>query len=162
TRIWGYDLEHAGEHREFAKRLVDNATAVDPKRQEASQNLSAEYSLEKTTYNADEQIVERLQVAGLMAPDGEGDNILQTVVNNLLVTNHLDISPVRCRVLLTTPIDSFVVGRTIMVSRGLLDVLPDESALAGVLAHELAHILLGHSLGAKYLSEFNLPYSDLK
>jgi hypothetical protein len=45
-------------------------------------------------------------------------------------------------VLLTTPLESFVVGRTIILSRGLLDVLPDEATLAAVLAHELAHIVL--------------------
>jgi hypothetical protein len=162
TRIWGYDLEHAGDHREFAKPLTDEPVWVDPKRHEASQDLSPEYSQEKTTYTADDQIVERLQVAGLMAPDGEVDNILQTVVNNLLITNRLKLPAVRCRVLLTTPLESFVIGPTIVVSRGLLDVLPDEVALAGVLAHELAHIILGHSLGAQYLSEFNRPFSDLE
>ena len=107
-------------------------------------------------------MVERLQVAGLMAPDGEVDRILETVVNNLLITNHLDLAGVRCRVLLTTPLESFVVGRTIVVSRGLLDVLPDEATLAAVLAHELAHIVLKHSLGAAYSSQFSLPFSDLE
>jgi hypothetical protein len=162
TRIWGYDLEHAGDHREFAKPLTDNPIGVDPKRREASQDLNPEYSQDKTTYTADDEIVERLQVAGLMAPDGEVDNILQKVVNNLLITNHLSLPAVRCRVLLTTPLESFVIGPTIVVSRGLLDVLPNEAALAGVLAHELAHIILGHSLEAQYLSEFNLPFSDLE
>lgn len=162
TRIWGYDLEHAGDHREFAKPLTDNPIWVDPKRHEASQDLSPENSLEKKTYTADDEIVERLQVAGLMAPDGEVDNILETVVNNLLITNQLNLPGVRCRVLLTTPLESFVIGPTIVVSRGLLDVLPDEATLAGVLAHELSHIILGHSLGAQYLSEFNVPFSDLE
>ena len=162
TRIWGYDLEHAGDHREFAKRLTDDPIWVDSKRHEASQDLSPQYTPEKTPYTADDEIVERLQVAGLMAPDGEVDNILQTVVNNLLITNHLNLPAVRCRVLLTTPLESFVIGPTIVVSRGLLDVLPNEAALAGVLAHELAHIILGHSLEARYLSEFNLPFSDLE
>jgi hypothetical protein len=162
TRIWGYDLEHAGDHREFAKPLTDDPIWIDPKRKEASQDLSPQYSQEKQTYTPDDEIVERLQVAGLMAPDGEVDDILKTVVNNLLITNQLDLPGVRCRVLLTTPLESFVIGPTIVVSRGLLDVLPDESALAGVLAHELAHIILGHSLAAQYLSEFNLPFSDLQ
>jgi hypothetical protein len=162
TRIWGYDLEHAGDHREFAKRMTDSPSWVDPKRHEASQDLSPQYTLKKTAYTADDEIVERLQVAGLMAPDGEVDNILQTVVNNLLITNHLSLPAVRCRVLLTTPLESFVIGPTIVVSRGLLDVLPNEAALAGLLAHELAHIILGHSLEARYLSEFNLPFSDLE
>jgi len=40
------------------------------------------------------------------------------------------------------------------VSRGLLDVLPDEASLAMVLAHELAHIALGHTLNT------DLAFSD--
>jgi peptidase M48-like protein len=52
---------------------------------------------------------------------------------------------VRCRILLTTPLESFSVGHTIVLSRGLIDVLPDEATLAAILAHELSHIVLGHS-----------------
>jgi hypothetical protein len=40
------------------------------------------------------------------------------------------------------------------VSRGLLDVLPDEASLAMVLSHELAHIVLGHRL------DTTLAFSD--
>jgi hypothetical protein len=97
-----------------------------------------------------------------MAPDGEVDRILETVVNNLLITNNLDLAGIRCRVLLTTPLESFVVGRTIVVSRGLLDVLPDEATLAAVLAHELAHIVLRHSIGAENSPKFIQPFSDLE
>ena len=162
TRVWGYDLEHAGDHREYAKPLTDDLSGVDPNRHEASQDLSPQLTLGRTTYTPEDDVVERLQVAGLMAPDGGVDRILETVVNNLLVTNNLDLAGVRCRVLLTTPLESFVVGRTIVVSRGLLDVLPDEASLAAVLAHELAHIVLQHSLGAEYSSQFSLPFSDLE
>ena len=162
TRIWGYDMAHAGDHREYAKPLTGAPAWVDPKRHEASQDLSSAYTLEQTTYTPEDNVVERLQVAGLMAPDGEVDRILQTVVNNLMVTNDLDLAGVRCRVLLTTPLESFVMGRTIVISRGLLDVLPDEATLAAVLAHELAHIVLGHSVGAGYLSGLTLPFSDLE
>lgn len=162
TRVWGYDLQHAGDHREYAKPLTDTPAWVDPKRQEASQNLSPAYTLGKSAYTPEDNVVERLQVAGLMAPDGEVDQILQTVVNNLLVTNNLDIAGVRCRVLLTTPLESFVVGRTIIVSRGLLDVLPDEATLAAVLAHELAHVVLQHSIADAPLTDRTPPFSDLE
>jgi len=162
TRVWGYDLEHAGDHREYAKPLTDNPAGVDPNRHEASQDLSPDLTVGGTTYTPEDDLVERLQVAGLMAPDGEVDRILETVVNNLLIVNNLDLAGVRCRVLLTTPLESFVVGRTIVVSRGLLDVLPDEATLAAVLAHELAHIDLQHSLGAGYSSLFSAPFSDLE
>jgi hypothetical protein len=160
TRIWGYDRAHAGDHREYAKPLTDAPIWVDPKRHEASEDLSPAYTLGQTTYTSEDNVVERLQVAGLMAPDGEVDRILETVVNNLLLTNDLDLAGVRCRVLLTTPLESFVTGRTIVISRGLLDVLPDEATLAAVLAHELAHIVLGHSVGSEYLSGLTVPFSD--
>lgn len=162
TRIWGYDLANAGDHREYAKRMTDTPTWVDPKRQEASQNLNPAYTLGNSEYSADDRVVERLQVAGLMAPDGTVDQILETVVNNILVTNNLDIPAVRCRVLLTTPLESFVMGRTIVLSRGLIDVLPDEATLAAVLSHELAHIVLNHSTGEKYMAGLALPFSDLQ
>lgn len=162
TRIWGYDLQHAGDHREFAKPLTDTPVWVDPNRHEASQDVSPANTIGKTTYSPEDNIVERLQVAGLMAPDGQVDQILETVVNNLLVTNDLDLAGIRCRVLLTTPLESFVMGRTIVVSRGLLDVLPDEATLAAVLAHELGHIILKHSVGADSLSGLTVPFSDLE
>jgi hypothetical protein len=162
TRIWGYDLQNAGDHREFAKPLTDTPVWVDPKRHEASQNLSPDYTLGETTYTAEDNVVERLQVAGLMAPHGEVDDILQTVANNLLITNNLDVAAVHCRVLLTAPLESFVMGRTIVVSRGLLDVLPDEATLAAVLSHELAHIVLQHTIGDEYLTGLASSVSDLE
>ena len=162
TRIWGYDLQHAGDHREFAKPLTDTPVWVDPKQHEASQDVSPSNTLGEATYTPEDNVVERLQVAGLMAPDGEVDQILETVVNNLLVSNDLDVAGVRCRVLLTTPLESFVMGRTIVLSRGLLDVLPDEATLGAVLAHELAHIILHHSVGDGTLSGHTVPFSDLE
>jgi len=79
------------------------------------------------------------------------DKILETVVNNLEVTNNLDITPdVRCRVMTTTTLESYTVGHTIVLSRGLIDVLPDEASLATILAHELGHIVLGHRLDSNY------------
>lgn len=95
-----------------------------------------------------------------MAPDGEVNQILETVVNNILITNNLDVAAVRCRVLLTIPLESFVMGRTIVISRGLLDVLPDEATLAAVLAHELAHVVLGHEVNKPYLTNLDWPFPD--
>ncbi len=162
TRVWGYDLANAGDHKEYAKPLTDNVGAADPNRHETSQNLNPDLTLGGNTYSPDDKVVERLQVSGLMAPDGNVDRILETVINNILVTNDLDIPAVRCRVLLTTPLESFVMGRTIVLSRGLIDVLPDEASLAAVLSHELAHIVLNHSTGDKFMAGLTLPFSDLE
>src|SRR4029077_9643315 len=100
---------------------------------------------------AEENVADRLQRIGFMAPEGEGDKILETVVNNLEVTNILDIEPeVKCRVLMTTTLESFTLGHTIVLSRGLVDVLPDEASLGAVIAHELGHVVLGHRLDSNY------------
>ncbi|HKC72508.1 MAG TPA: M48 family metalloprotease, partial [Terriglobales bacterium] len=93
----------------------------------------------------------------------EVDGILQTVVNNLIITNKLDIMPdVRCRVLLTSPLESFTIGHTIVISRGLLDVLPDEASLAMILSHELSHIVLGHRIDTSlaFNDRFFFPDQD--
>ena len=69
---------------------------------------------------AEDNVIERLTRAGLLAPEGDVDHILQTVVNNLEVTNNIDLPrPVRTRVLLTAPLETFSVGNTIVISRGL-------------------------------------------
>jgi hypothetical protein len=67
---------------------------------------------------------------------------------------------VRVRLMLASPLETFSVGNTIIVSRGLVDVLPDEPSLATVLAHELAHIMLGHTEGSKYAFSDRLLFSD--
>jgi Peptidase family M48 len=83
------------------------------------------------------------------------------VVNNLLVTNNIDLqSDVHCRVLLTSPLESFTIGHTIVISRGLLDVLPDEASLAMVLSHELSHIILGHKFDTKLAFNDRMFFPD--
>ena len=62
--------------------------------------------------------------------------------------------------MLTSPLETFSVGNTIIVSRGLIDVLPDEASLAMVLSHELAHIVLGHNLGSRYAFNDRMLFSD--
>jgi hypothetical protein len=147
TRIWGYDLKKDGQSDELTNIRVDSVQDDSPTAQDATP-LAAEREWQQ---QAEDNVVERLTRAGLLAPEGELDKILQTVVNNMEVTNNIDLPrPVRTRVLLTSPLETFSVGNTIVISRGLIDVLPDESSLAMALAHELAHIVLGHNLGSKY------------
>jgi hypothetical protein len=98
----------------------------------------------------------------LIGPTGEVDQILDTVLNNLQVTGNINLDPptVHARVLLTTPLESVAINHTILISRGLIDVLPDEASLAAVLAHELAHVALGHSMNTKYAFEDRLLFDD--
>ena len=157
TRIWGYDLKKGGKDDELTQIRVDSVTDESASAQDASP-LQAERAWQQ---QAEDNVVERLTNAGLLAPEGDVDHILQTVVNNLEVTNNIDLPrPVRTRVLLTSPLETFSVGNTIVISRGLVDVLPDEASLAAVLSHELAHIVLGHNLGSKYAFNDRMLFSD--
>jgi len=157
TRIWGYDLKKGGKDDELTQIRVDSVKDDSPTAQDASP-LQAERVWQQ---QAEDNVVERLTSAGLLAPEGDVDHILQTVVNNLEVTNNIDLPrPVRTRVLLTAPLETFSVGNTIVISRGLIDVLPDEASLAAVLAHELAHIVLGHNLGSQYAFNDRMLFSD--
>src|SRR5437588_2515349 len=157
TRIWGYDLKKAGKEDELAQIRVDSVKDESPTSQDASP-LQAQREWQQ---QAEDNVIERLERAGLLAPAGDVDKILQTVVNNLIITNNLELSrTVRTRVLLTSPLETFSVGNTIAVSRGFIDVLPDEASLAMALSHELAHIVLGHNLGGKYAFNDRMLFSD--
>ena len=157
TRIWGYDLKKEGKDDELTQIRVDSVKDESATTQDASP-LQAEREWQQ---QAEDNVIERLTRAGLLAPEGDVDHILQTVVNNLEVTNNIDLPrPVRTRVLLTAPLETFSVGNTIVISRGLIDVLPDEASLAAVLSHELAHIVLGHNLGSKYAFNDRMLFSD--
>jgi hypothetical protein len=160
TRLWGYDLQHLARNEEFTQILVDSPQTVKDQ-SEAAQDATPVEGERLWERQAEQNAVERLQKIGLLAPEGEVDKILQTVIGNLVVTNNLDIQPeVRARVLLTSPLESFNIGHTIVVSRGLLDVLPDEASLAMVMAHELGHITLGHRLDTKFAFNDRLLFPD--
>ena len=158
TRFWDYDEVHIKHDSEFTDVRIDMAQDhTDAIRAQATP-LEAQRNWERL---AEDNAVDHLQKIGLIAPPGPVDKVLQTVVNNLTITNSLDIIPdVRCRVLLTTPLESFTIGHTIVVSRGLIDVLPDEAALAMVLSHELAHIALNHRVDTKFAFNDRLFFSE--
>src|SRR5271166_5787581 len=160
TRLWGYDLKGLNKNSEFTQILVDSPQSVKDQTDAAADPspVLAERMWER---QAEDNAIERLTKIGLIAPSGEVDKVLLTVVNNLLVTNNIDLqSDVRCRVLLTSPLESFTIGHTIVISRGLLDVLPDEASLAMILAHELSHIVLGHAFDTKLAFNDRMFFPD--
>ena len=160
TRLWGYDLKGLGKSDEFTQILVDSPESVKDQ-SDATADATPVVAQRMWEKQAEDNAVERLQRIGLLAPPGDVDKLLSTVVNNLLITNNIDLqSDFRCRVLLTSPLESFTIGHTIVVSRGLLDVLPDEASLAMVLAHELSHIVLGHPFDTKLAFNDKLFFPD--
>jgi hypothetical protein len=161
TRLWGYNLNYT-RNSEFTEITIDAPQEVQLKDQsQGAQDASPVEAQRAWEHQAEINVLDRLQRVGLLAPEGEIDKVLQTVVNNMMVTNNLDIQPeVHCRVLLTTPLESFTIGHTIVISRGMIDVLPDEASLAMILTHELAHIVLGHHLNTKLAFNDRMFFPD--
>ncbi len=161
TRLWSYEPEKEQRQEAFTNLTVDIPQGVKDQSEQASDPSPVEAE-RMWQLQAEDNIIDRLQRAGLIAPVGEVDKVLDTVLNNLEVSNNLPAidPPIRVRILLTTPLESMPVGHTIVVSRGLIDVLPNEACLAAVLAHELAHILLGHSVDTEYAFADRLMFKD--
>jgi Peptidase family M48 len=150
TRLWGYNVGHAHDEQELSKVLIEAPTPVTDLTETAN-DYSPIQAERYWARQAEANVMDHLERQGLLAPRGEVDKVLETVVNNLEVSNGLDIQPeVRCRVLMTSTLESFTMGYTIVLSRGLVDVLPDEASLAAILAHELGHVLLGHRVNTQF------------
>jgi hypothetical protein len=162
-RLWGYELKGSSSQGEFTTILLD-APVVQDSSEEARQ-LSPVMSQRRWEQQAEDNVIDRMTRAGLLSPVGRVDAVLETVLSNLMVTNSINLDqPLKVRILLTQPLESFTVGHTIVVSRGLIDVLPDEASLAMVLGHELSHAVLGHQLidtKFAFADRLMIPDSDL-
>ncbi len=163
VRLWGYQLKGTMAQSEFTSIQLDAPAVQDSSDQ--TRQLSPVQSQRLWEQQAEDNVLDRLTKAGLLAPVGRVDAVLETVLNNLSVTNNLTVEPpLKCRILLTSPLESFTVGHTIVLSRGLIDVLPDEASLAMVLGHELSHVALGHQLidtKFAFADRLMIPDSDL-
>ena len=157
THFWGYSLKlpsHAGENETIQ---IDNVTD----KSDAAQDVSPLQASREWVTQAENNVLDRLVQAGLLAPPSDFDKVLETVTNNIIIGNKLDLpDTIHCRVMLTTPLESLAVGNTILLSKGLVDVLPAEEDLAAVLAFQLAHITLGHHIDTRYAFNDRLLFPD--
>jgi hypothetical protein len=159
TRLWGYNVGKSTAQNELTSLIVESDQVKDNVSEAAA--ASPVRAVRAWQRDAEDNIIQRLERAALIAPDGEVNKVLETVATNLEITNDLDLQPeVRARVLLTAPLESVTIGHTIVLSRGLIDVLPDEASLAMVIAHELAHIALGHGIDTKYAFNDRMLFDD--
>jgi hypothetical protein len=167
TRLWGYaatfyrNYPSSSNSRDtFTSVYVDSKDSVNDQSPDAGA-LSPLGSEQRWQDEAERNLIEKLEEVGILAPPSPVDKMLEQVVNNLIITNNLQLAAdVQCRVLVTAPMESFTIGNTIVISRGLLDVLPDEASLAAVLTQELAHIVLGHVVDTKYAFNDRLFFAD--
>ena len=160
VRFWGYEPEITDLSDEFTSiEILD--PAIQGNAGQPNQ-LPPVQSQRRWEEEAEANVLERLERARLLARPGDVEVVLNTVLNNLIVTNDIVLNhPVQARVLLTSPLESFTLGRTIVLSRGLIDVLPNEAGLAMMLAHELAHVVLGHeTIDTRFAFADHLMLSD--
>ncbi|HUN84436.1 MAG TPA: hypothetical protein VMU48_08655 [Terracidiphilus sp.] len=160
THFWGYSLKLPTRDSENVTMKVEDA--VD--KSDDSQDVSPLQATRDWLMQAQDNVIDRLEISGLVAPltpNGYETQVLDQIVTNLAVPNNLAFSyPVHCRVLLTDTIEATTVGNTILISKGLLDTLPDEPSIASVVALELAHIALGHHIDTRYAFNDRLLFPD--
>jgi Peptidase family M48 len=157
THFWGYSLKLPTHDSDNASIKIDDVTD----KSDQSSDVSPLQAQRAWISQAEENVLDRLVQAGLLAPPSDFDKILETVTNNVVIGNKLALTEnIRCRVVLTAPLESLAVGNTILLSKGLIDVLPYEEDLAAVLSFELAHIVLGHHIDTRYAFNDRLLFPD--
>jgi hypothetical protein len=160
THFWGYSLKVPTRDSENVSIKVDEA--VD--RSSDSEDVAPLQAEQMWNNQAEKRAIDRMVLAGLVAPVESGSfetKVLDQIVVNLAVPNNLAFNgPVHTRVLLTDPIEATTLGNTILLSRGLIDSLPSEEAIASVVAMELAHITLGHRIDKRFAFNEDLLFPD--
>ncbi len=95
-----------------------------------------------------QQAIEEMKRSGLIPPDLE-DEAIQDYVNSVAqrIAQKSDLKiPLHVTVLQSREINAFALpGGYLFLERGLLDAADDESELAGVIAHEMAHDAARHA-----------------
>lgn len=157
THFWGYSLTLPTRDSENVSVQVEGA--VDQSGD--SQDVTPLQATREWVQQAENNVIDRLVQAGLLAPPSDFDKTLEQIVVNLAVPNNLNFpDPIHCRILLTTTVEATTIGNTILISKGLIDTLPNEESIASVVAMELAHVALGHHIDTRYAFNDRLLFPD--
>jgi len=160
THFWGYSLKLPTRDSENVSVKIDDA--VD--KSDDSQDVGPLQATRAWITQAENNVIDRLVEAGLVAPLNPGgyeNKVLDQIVINLVVPNNLAFTDqIHTRVLLSTTVETTTVGNTILISKGLIDSLPNEEAIASVVAMELAHIAMGHHIDTRYAFNDRLLFPD--
>ena len=112
-------------------------------------NWSGLFGVKKITENVDEQLgdvfwksysaeMEEVKDSKIVDP-------IQQMVRDLCSENNIASSSINVHVVENKEINAFAMpGRHLVVHTGLIDFADDEDEIAGVIAHEIAHIESGH------------------
>jgi hypothetical protein len=161
THFWGYSLKLPTRDSESVSMKVEDAED----KSDDSQDVSPLQASRQWVLQAEDNVIDRLEQAGLVAPlspNGFEQTVLDQIVTNLVVPNNIPLSmPVHCRIMLTNTVETTTVGNTILISKGLIDTMPrSEATIASVISLELAHIALGHHIDTRYAFNDRLMFPD--
>jgi hypothetical protein len=164
--LWGYVLKVPSKGSDNVTVTVDNADNASTTDSQDVSPLGAERAW---VQQAEDNVVERLQQAGLIDASSEWDKTLEQIANNILIENNVPFAgTIRCRTMLTSTLESVAVGNTIIISKGLQDAMfvPSDNGgsavanLATIISFQLAHIVLGHRLDTRYAFNDHLLFPD--
>jgi hypothetical protein len=102
THLEGYGVLTRKQQEELGRILVEGGTGV---KDETNQHDRSPLEQQRGWRHEEEiNVMELLEGAGIAAPPGDEDKVLETIVNNFIVTNELEnqLSDLHCRVLLTS------------------------------------------------------------
>jgi hypothetical protein len=160
THFWGYSLKLPTRDSENVSIRVDDA--VD--KSDDSQDVGPLQASRAWVTQAENNVIDRLVEAGLVAPltpGGYENTVLDQIVVNLQVPNNIAFTDqVHTRILLSTTVEATTVGNTILISKGLIDTLPNEEAIASVVAMEVAHIVMGHHIDTRFAFNDRMMFPD--
>ena len=166
--VWGYVLKVAPSEAENTSIQVMDSSVQDVSQD--AQDVSPLGAQRAWVQQAEDNVIERLFQAGLLDAPSDFDKICSDIANNIIIENKIDTSaPLKCRTLLTEPLESLAIGNTILLSKGLVDTLAvqvpnDPSAplanLAAFISFEVAHVILAHRIDTKYAFNDRLLFPD--
>jgi len=163
--IWGYVLKVPSKESENNSMEIEKVQDVSSDAQDVSP-LGAQRAW---VQQAEDNVVDRLFQAGLLDGPSDFDKVCADIANNIVIENKIDTSsPIKCRILLTTPLESLAIGNTILLSKGLVDTLAVQTQdpqaaidnLAAFIAFETAHVILAHRLDTKFAFNDRLLFPD--
>ena len=89
TRLWGYNPVRSNKLDELSDVSIESLAPVVDK--SGSGDISPVESQRRWEKQAEQNVILRLERSSLLSPKGELDQVLNTVVNNLMATNHINL-----------------------------------------------------------------------
>jgi hypothetical protein len=89
TRLWGYNVGKSSAQNELTALIVESDQVKDNVNE--AEGISPVRALRAWERAGEDNVIQRLERAALLAPDGEVNKVLETVASNLQITNNLSI-----------------------------------------------------------------------